>query len=92
MNLTQALQASTYNTAQQSEHSYTYTVDGSLLDGAYEITAGVEGMPPRNHWNAENIEAALQIIQEQGRDNDEWQPIGEHGEPQDDRPHQTTAY
>lgn len=83
MKFQEAIQASDYNTAQiEQSNGRIITVDGSLLDGEYDIKTAIEGMPPYQTKHVESLDAALEIIQAQGLNTSDWVAIGEDGEPQ----------
>jgi hypothetical protein len=64
------------NNAVIAEYNGMYTaIDGSLLDGNFSITTGVQGMPPTEHQEVNGIESAVKVIQEKGLLDRDWEPI-----------------
>ncbi len=77
MKLQEALNTSDNDTATLEYNGLYTTVDGSIGDGNYSISTGVEGMPASEHQTVSGLDAALAAIRGKGLDTDEWQAIGE---------------
>lgn len=71
------LETSEYLTV-KAEYNGMYTVvDGSSLDGTFDISAGIQGMPAREYQKVDSIEAAVKVIQEKGLLDEDWESVGE---------------
>lgn len=77
MALQQSIETSEYSTATAEYNGMYTTVDGSLLDGNYIITTGVQGMPPRERQEVFGIDAAINAIKDKGLLDEDWEPVGE---------------
>ncbi len=80
MTLQDAINTSDYSTATTEYNGMYTTVDGSLLDGNFVITTGVQGMPPTDRQEVPGVDAAIKVIQDKRLLNEDWMPIGEEGE------------
>ena len=77
MSLQQAIETSEYSTATAEYNGMYTTVNGSLLDGNYIITTGVQGMPPRERQEVFGIDAAINAIKDKGLLDEDWESVGE---------------
>jgi hypothetical protein len=80
MTLQDAINASDYSTATAEYNGMYTTVEGSLSDGNFIITTGVQGMPPTERQEVTGLDAAIKVIEAKGLLDEDWMPIGEEGE------------
>lgn len=74
MNLQDALNNSDYTTATLESNGWYTTVDGSLEDGHYIVTEGVQGMPPTNRKVVDELSGIAEA------NHPGWLSVGEDGE------------